>query len=268
MKRIFFGLLVFSLWLTPAPGVTQVVTSPATQMAKSEYKSFLQLFMDYPQESINRDEEGKVVVEFTADNTGKITDRNIARGVSPGIDSTALSIFDYLLWKPGLSMGKKITCTSTYELNFDLKAFRRLVKKRGYLHVPRNYSPYDSSGTIFPMKKSETAPQFQLQDSGTSLADFLHEHLNFPDNASKLGISGTVKLKFVVERNGLPSNIVVLEYIGGGCTEEAIRLLELTRWIPGMLDNQYVRTYFEINILFKKGENKDGHIPNQSNTGI
>ncbi|MFA5419129.1 MAG: energy transducer TonB [Bacteroidales bacterium] len=247
--------------------IAQDVVPPATVMTNTEFKSFLLMFMDYPEKSLDHNEAGKVIIEFTTDATGLVSERNVTKGVSPEIDSTALVIFDYLLWNPARENNKEIDSKNTFEIEFNKKKFLRLAKKRGYLHLPSNYAPIDSTGILFALKKVQIAPRFQIGDN-RSLPDFLYNNLIFPEIAAKLGITGTVKLTFVIERNGMPSNIAVAESIGGGCTEEAIRLVELTRWIPGMVNSKYVRTYYEIIIHFKKGEKRDNHIPNQSNSGL
>ncbi len=248
--------------------LAQSTSPPATQMTHAVYKNFLELFMDYPDDALNKKQEGTVNIVFVADKNGKVSHREVKTGVSREIDSTALAIFDLLLWLPAKESGQEVESTGIYTLEFKKKKFMRLSKKRGYLHPPKNYLPYDSSGTIYPLKKTEQAPVFHLNDSTTSLSEFIYSHLTYPPNADKLGIVGDVKINFVVEINGLPSNIVAQEFVGGGCAEEAIRLVEATRWKPGMVDNRHVRTHYSLVISFQKGEHKGKHIPNQSNSGI
>ncbi len=246
----------------------QSTTPPATKMTHPVYKNFLELFMDYPDKALNEKQEGKVNIVFAADKEGNISLRKIKSGVSPEIDSTALAIFDLLQWLPAKEAGQEIESAGIFTLEFKKKKFLRLSKKRGYLHPPKNYTPFDSSGTIYTLKKTEQAPIFHIDNGTSSLSDFIYSNLTYPPNADKLGIVGDVKIIFVVEINGLPSNIVAEEYVGGGCAEEAIRLVEATRWKPGKIDDRYVRTQHTLVISFQKGEHKGKHIPNQSNTGI
>lgn len=246
----------------------QTHTPPTTKMSHPVYKSFLDSFMDYPANALKLNEQGTVKIEFTTDPTGAILNRSIKTSVSHSIDSTALSIFDLIIWNPGQISGQDVKSTGIYSLDFKKKKFMHLAKKRGYLHTPKNYTPFDSSGVIFLLKKTEQTPVFFLNNSTTSLSQYIYNNLTYPANANKLGISGDVKLSFVVELNGIPSNIVAESYIGGGCTEEAIRLLEGTRWKPGIKDGKYVRTHHTMVITFEKGEHRGKHIPNQSNTGI
>ncbi len=63
----------------------------------------------------------------------------------------------------------------------------------------------------------------------------------------------TVKVSFVVEKDGSLSNIKVLQDPGFGLGDEAIRVLKLlkTRWEPGLIDGEKVRTLFNLPISVK-----------------
>lgn len=55
---------------------------------------------------------------------------------------------------------------------------------------------------------------------------YLAQNLRYPDAARKNGIQGVVKLRFTVNAAGKLSNFKVLQKLGYGCDEEAIRLLK------------------------------------------
>ena len=46
------------------------------------------------------------------------------------------------------------------------------------------------------------------------------------------------------------THILVEKPLGGGCTEEAIRLIKMLKWKPGIKDNMAVRTKMELDITF------------------
>ena len=56
-----------------------------------------------------------------------------------------------------------------------------------------------------------------------------------------------------METDGAISNILVEQSVGGGCDNEAIRLMEGTRWIPAVKNGQYVRSRNEQDITFNFG---------------
>lgn len=80
---------------------------------------------------------------------------------------------------------------------------------------------------------------------------FLQENIKYPQMAKESGIQGTVYLKFVVEKNGKISNVQVLRGIGGGCDEEAIRVLKaMPKWQPAKQRGRPVRVWFNMPIKF------------------
>ena len=65
------------------------------------------------------------------------------------------------------------------------------------------------------------------------------------------GIQGKGFVTFVVEKDGRGTNIKILRGIGGGCDEEAIRVVKnMPNWIPGKQRNVPVRVQFNLPISF------------------
>jgi hypothetical protein len=50
------------------------------------------------------------------------------------------------------------------------------------------------------------------------------------------------------------TNIGIEKSVGGGCDQEAIRLIEMTKWRAGVLGNKWVRTYMTMPIYFMLNE--------------
>jgi protein TonB len=69
--------------------------------------------------------------------------------------------------------------------------------------------------------------------------------------ARESGIQGTVYVTFVVEKGGNVSDVKILRGIGGGCDEEAIRVIRaMPRWNPGKQRGKSVRVQFNMPIKF------------------
>ncbi len=95
----------------------------------------------------------------------------------------------------------------------------------------------------------EELPEFP---GGTSaMMDFLQTNLRYPEAAKDAGIQGTVFVSFVVEPDGSISNIQVLRGIGGGCDEEAVRVVGMMpKWEPGYQRGEAVRVQFNMPVRF------------------
>lgn len=80
---------------------------------------------------------------------------------------------------------------------------------------------------------------------------FLAENIKYPTAAKENGISGKVFITFVVEKNGLITDVKILRGIGGGCDEEAIKVIKLMpKWKPGTQRGQAVRVQYNVPIKF------------------
>ncbi len=81
---------------------------------------------------------------------------------------------------------------------------------------------------------------------------FINKNIRYPNGAISKRIQGKVTIQFVVEPDGSLTNFKVLKGIGGGCDEEAVRVLQKApRWIPGKLGGEAVRTYVTRPIIFR-----------------
>ncbi len=89
-----------------------------------------------------------------------------------------------------------------------------------------------------------------------ALFDFLKANLNYPQNAKDSAIKGTVFVQFLVNKAGNLSGFKVMRGIGGGCDEEAIRVIKLmpNKWKPGIQNKYLESVYFQLPIKFPFSE--------------
>jgi protein TonB len=81
---------------------------------------------------------------------------------------------------------------------------------------------------------------------------FLRTHISYPEDARKKGIQGVVIIVFVIEEDGSVSNIKVTKSIGGGCDEEAVRVIRsMPLWEPGKRSGRPVRVLVRMPIVFR-----------------
>lgn len=81
---------------------------------------------------------------------------------------------------------------------------------------------------------------------------YLRDNIEYPQMARESGIEGTVFVTFVVEPDGSITDVRVLRGIGGGCDEEALRVVRnMPEWEPGKQRGKEVRVQFNMPIRFK-----------------
>ena len=80
---------------------------------------------------------------------------------------------------------------------------------------------------------------------------FLQDNIQYPQVAKESGISGTVYVSFVVNSQGKVGDVKIMRGIGGGCDEEALRVIGLMpKWNPGKQAGKAVRVQFTMPIKF------------------
>ncbi len=84
-----------------------------------------------------------------------------------------------------------------------------------------------------------------------SLYEYLSENIRYPVVAMESGIQGRVYVTFVVEKDGSISDVKVLRGIGGGCDEEAVRVIKaMPKWNPGKQRGRAVRVLYNVPVNF------------------
>lgn len=81
---------------------------------------------------------------------------------------------------------------------------------------------------------------------------YLSSNLKYPTQARRMGIEGTVYVVFVVNTDGSIQDVEILRGIGGGCDEEAMRVVaNAPNWEPGKQRGKPVRVKMRLPIRFK-----------------
>lgn len=248
-NRLFFLSLL--MIVTAGSNAQMAYYQPAENYGgKQALKDLTKLEMVYPEEARENNEKGTVVISFTVNPSGEPENIRVTQPVSESLDQEALRLFSLLLWTPARSKGTTISEDLETEFNFKLKKYLKEVKHRGYDQIPYPYSPVCESLEVYKTTSLDSMPRPVYDENGMKFADFIIQNMKYPDAAQKQGISGTVELFFVVEPSGNITNYKIEKSVGAGCNEEAIRLLKLLRWYPGIKDGKAVRTAMKLSITF------------------
>ncbi|MCC6460821.1 MAG: TonB family protein [Saprospiraceae bacterium] len=100
--------------------------------------------------------------------------------------------------------------------------------------------------------KSSAAPKKAPEQEATpeggwdNFRQYLRQNARLTVQARNNNITGTVRVQFQVDKTGKPEQIKVLQSLGYGCDEEAIRLLRAVQWTPAgagpvLVDVPFVR---------------------------
>lgn len=107
--------------------------------------------------------------------------------------------------------------------------------------------PADTTDTYLMV---EAEPEFP--GGMEALMKYLSENIKYPEQAKKENIQGKVYMRFVVEKDGSIVDAEILRGIGGGCDEEALRVVNaMPKWEPGKQKGTPVRVQYNLPIVFK-----------------
>ena len=99
----------------------------------------------------------------------------------------------------------------------------------------------------------ENEPEFPGGED--SLYAYIARNIVYPEAAKKEKIEGRVFVTFVIEKDGQVSSAKILRDIGGGCGEEAIRVVKnMPKWKPGTQRGNPVRFQFNLPVSFMLGK--------------
>lgn len=83
------------------------------------------------------------------------------------------------------------------------------------------------------------------------LFKYLGKNIKYPQMATDAGISGVVYVTFVVDKDGKIRDVKVLRGIGGGCDEEAVRVVKsMPTWKAGKQRGKPVTVQYNLPIRF------------------
>lgn len=155
--------------------------------------------------------------------------------------------------KPKMNFNQSIKIVSDDKKNIIEIPIDSIFKTPTYLppivEIKKDVDSLPAEPTVFQPYDVENQPEFTGGE--TELFKYLAANLKYPRAAVEANIQGTVYITFIVEENGSISNVIPARTIGGGCDEEAVRVIKnMPRWKPGKQYGRPVRVRFNIPVKF------------------
>jgi protein TonB len=150
--------------------------------------------------------------------------------------------------KPNLTLITVVDKIDDKDDEFDpFDKFDETKVNEPYIPVTKLPDPEPEIDEIFIVVENE--PMFVGGEAAR--IDFLRKNIVYPQIAREAGIQGIVFTTFVIEKNGMVSDVKILRGIGGGCDEESLRVIKaMPRWNPGLQRGKAVRVQFNMPIKF------------------
>ena len=245
-------LIVASILLLAGMSLTAQNKEPEPVAGKTLTKDYITQNLVYPEADLQQNRNGKVVVGLHIDKDGQTSNYTVKSTFSDEASPVALHLVKTILWNPALHIGIPTDSDFEYEVDFNVKSYNRYWKRHERASVPLTLEA-DSSYKVYEEYRQLEELARPYFAEGGNIGSYIAHNLKFPAEAKEREIQGTVRLSFVVETDGSVSNIVVVNSVGGGCDNEAIRLMQETHWIPAEKGGKYVRSRNMQDITFSIG---------------
>ena len=211
----------------------------------------------YPDSARERNIEGRVIVQFTVDEIGNITDSKVLRGIGGGCDEEALRVIKSMpRWRPGKSDGKPVKVMYTQPISFKLEdePVDTTAAKTG-----TNVKDDPNAEVPMPTAKLPPPPEEKIYtyvgrmpEFNGNMNKYLEKQIQYPDDARKAHVRGRVVVQFIVEKDGTTAHVRVIRGLSPSCDKEAARVIAaMPKWEPGRQDGKAVRVEFTQSITFE-----------------
>jgi len=234
---VFIGLMLcvgMAKAQTAKPDTTiynVVETSATFPGGISELYKFIGANMVYPDAAKTANIQGRVLMSFVVEKEGSLSNFTILRGLSPEVNAEALRVMKLSpKWSPGQQGGQVVRQLYSIPISFTLKK--------------------DTSKA----SESETFPIVEIPGEYPGGMERFYAYVKKNMRPVGDGVNGTVRIRFVVEKDGTLSGFKIEQSLTPDADAEAMRLLKSTVkiWKPGLSNGEPVRQLYNIPIKFGK----------------
>lgn len=185
--------------------------TPIKPKFPGDIEEWLDDSIEYPGNAMGCNEQGTVYVSFVVEKDGSISNiKTLRSDILNLLDSEVVAVVSKMpRWTPGIQDGKPVRTLYKFAVHFVIK---------------------DSGATVhFP---------FLLDNDGkvmfpNDISYWISQQINYPEEAKKKRIQGTVLVNFDVQMDGSVSNIKVVKGVENGATldNEAERIISvMPKW--------------------------------------
>jgi TonB family protein len=207
--------------------------------------------LQYPHNALKAGIEGNVELMFTVTKNGGVKNLQVFIPLEPECDKEAMRVARLVRWHPAERGGLPVSTEYTLKVKFDDKKYKKYLKARAENGAVSDLPRADSNHRLWNASELDTLPVPLVANGMNGLSSYFAANMQYPVEAFKRNLQGTAVVEFVVEPSGGITNIEIIEPVGGGCNEEAYRLLQSMRWRPAVKNGLSVRTIMNVEIEFR-----------------
>jgi len=221
-------LIVLALWLGPL--IANYIRSLQPKKEEVKQEQLVEVTLTNP-ESLDEEEKEEI--------------KEVKQQEAPKMESVKFTV-------PIVTTEEVTEVTTTEELNASNPGTTTQEGEEGFMGMPDGDGGdqvIGNTGTDEVFTVVEQMPEFPGGEA--ALTDYLDKNMQYPQMAREQGIQGKVWIGFIIDKFGNVKNVEVLRGIGGGCDEEAKRVIEgMPRWNPGKQSGRPVVVKYRYPINF------------------
>ena len=244
-------VLLLAYFLGNLAATAQVYAAPEPYGGKAAVAWMLEQEQHFPPEALALDLKGDVVVAFKILGDGSIRNARVQIPLEPACDAEALRLAKLIRWKPASTGGTPMDTDHSIAIPFNAKQYKKRHAKGEPCPPLSTALPRDKSDTLYEDRAVDTLAMPRIPGGLRALPQYLANNLKYPPEAFRLDIQGKVTIEFVVETSGSISNLRTMNFLGGGCDDEAMRLARTICWSPASKHGKAVRSVMKLDIVFR-----------------
>lgn len=206
--------------------------------------------LKYPKEALKAGFEGVAVVTFVVEDDGDTDDFQILEDPGHGLGDAALKAIKRMKykWVPGRNKGEAVNTLMRVPVAFTLP-------EEEPEEVPPPPAP-DVYTMVDEMPRYAGCAEVATEEVQTcnyqKIMRYMLDSLQYPAEAKEAGTEGPVIVKFVIDEKGSVTSPEVVESLGQGCDEEALRLVRgMPQWTPGKHNGEVVKVELTLPFQFR-----------------
>ena len=228
------------------------------ECTKARMEDFIAANLQIPLEAKAENAGGVVIMEFVVEKNGLIGEVKPVHDPGLGLATEATRIIELMKtkkikWIPAEQDGKKIAYRYTTPVSFNVPLPPKEKKANPAPAVDSMGLQVYDVVEVMPMYAGcDAAKGDSINCTFMKVVEHVRTNLKYPEEAIKNNVQGQVVVEFVIDPKGNVTNTKVLQGIGHGCDEEALRVVSaMPAWIPGKQSGKPVAVKMKLPVLFQ-----------------
>jgi TonB family protein len=235
---------------------TKVEVNPEPPGGMKAFMKYIGMNYKYPKAAVDHNIEGTVEVSFVVEKDGRLSTFKIKKAPGYGTGEEAIRVLKSgKKWSPGIQNGKPVRVSYLMPIRVEGGQLSKSMPEENgsedrapakiRLKVERE-KPEQTNNMPFTEVEIGPGPK----EGMNAFMKYIGDNFEYPEQAIKNGVNGTIQLSFIVEEDGRLTNIESIKDPGYGTGEAAVKLVQDydRKWSPGIQNGRKVRVAYMLPI--------------------